>query len=74
MTDARPLATRVQTRLDAGDLAGARELCRQLVRLKVKLVAIERPDGLLIELLLDAGLWVPARSRYRPTSRAQAAS
>jgi two-component system, NarL family, sensor histidine kinase DesK len=28
-------------------------LCRTLVRLKVELVAIERPDGLLVERLLD---------------------
>lgn len=31
-------------------------MCRQLVRLEVELVAIERPDGLLVERLLDAGL------------------
>jgi hypothetical protein len=31
-------------------------LCRALVRLGVELVAIERPDGLLVERLLDAGL------------------
>jgi len=35
-------------------------LCRQLVRLGVELVAIERPDGLLVERLLDAGLRVLA--------------
>jgi hypothetical protein len=35
-------------------------LCRQLLRLKVVLVAIERPDGLLVERLLDAGLRVLA--------------
>jgi transposase len=29
-------------------------LCRQLARLRVELVAIERPDGLLVERLLDA--------------------
>jgi transposase len=37
-----------------------RSLCRTLVRLKVKLVAIERPDGVLVERLLDAGLRVLA--------------
>ena len=37
---------------------GLRALCRQLVRLEVELVAIERPDGLLVERLLDAGLRV----------------
>jgi hypothetical protein len=40
----------------AHDENGLRSLCRTLVRLKVELVAIERPDGLLIERLLDAGL------------------
>src|SRR5512142_2905729 len=40
----------------AHDEAGLRSLCRQLVRLNVTLVAIERPDGLLVERLLDAGL------------------
>ena len=39
---------------------GLRSLCRTLVRLKVELVAIERPDGLLVERLLDAGLRVLA--------------
>jgi transposase len=40
----------------AHDEAGLRSLCRALVRFKVGLVAIERPDGLLVERLLDAGL------------------
>jgi transposase len=53
---------------------GLRALCRTLVRLKVVLVAIERPDGLLVERLLDAGLRVlpmhpkqvaAARARFR---------
>ncbi|MGB0091421.1 MAG: IS110 family transposase [Solirubrobacteraceae bacterium] len=44
----------------AHDEAGLRSLCRTLVRYKVKLVAIERPDGLLVERLLDAGLRVLA--------------
>lgn len=44
----------------AHDEKGLRALCRTLVRLKVELVAIERPDGLLVERLLDAGLWVLA--------------
>jgi hypothetical protein len=39
---------------------GIRALCARLVRLKVKLVALERPDGLLIERLLDADLAVVA--------------
>jgi len=40
----------------AHDEKGPRSLCRALVRMKVTLVAIERPDGLLVERLLDAGL------------------
>jgi Transposase/Transposase IS116/IS110/IS902 family len=40
--------------------SGLRALCARLVRLNVELVAIERPDGLLIERLLDAGLVVIA--------------
>ncbi|MBV9365368.1 MAG: IS110 family transposase [Solirubrobacterales bacterium] len=39
---------------------GIRALCGRLVRLQVRLVAVERPDGLLIERLLDAGLSVAA--------------
>ena len=39
---------------------GIRALCARLVRLGVALVALERPDGLLIERLLDAGLAVVA--------------
>lgn len=35
---------------------GIRALCGRLVGLRVALVALERPDGLLIERLLDAGL------------------
>ena len=42
------------------DERGLRALCSTLVRLKVQLVAIERPDGLLVERLLDAGLRVMA--------------
>jgi len=44
----------------AHDEKGLRALCRTLVRLEVALVAIERPDGLLVERLLDAGLRVLA--------------
>jgi len=40
----------------AHDEDGVRSLCRTLVRLNVGLVAIERPDGLLVERLLDTGL------------------
>ena len=58
----------------AHDEQGLRALCRALVRLQVELVAIERPDGLLVERLLDAGLRVlplhpnqvaAARDRFR---------
>ena len=42
------------------DEPGIRALCARLVRLQVVLVALERPDGLLIERLLDAGLSVVA--------------
>ena len=42
------------------DEPGIRALCSRLLRLKVSLVALERPDGLLIERLLDAGLAVIA--------------
>jgi hypothetical protein len=44
----------------AHDEQGVRSMCRQLVRLGVELVAVERPDGLLVERLLDAGLRVLA--------------
>jgi transposase len=58
----------------AHDENGLSALCRMLVRLEVVLVAIERPDGLLVERLLDAGLKVlplhpnkvaAARDRFR---------
>jgi transposase len=58
----------------AHDEKGLRSLCRQLVRLGVELVAVERPDGLLVERLLDAGVRVlalhpnqvaAARDRFR---------
>jgi transposase len=42
------------------DERGLRALCATLVRLGVVLVAIERPDGLAVERLLDAGLRVIA--------------
>src|SRR5437588_3413194 len=56
------------------DEKGLAALCRMLVRMEVVLVAIERPDGLLVERLLDAGLRVlalhpnkvaAARDRFR---------
>jgi transposase len=42
------------------DERGIKALCARLVELGVALVAVERPDGLLIERLLDAGLQVIA--------------
>jgi transposase len=42
------------------DEQGLSALCRMLVRMEVVLVAVERPDGLLVERLLDAGLRVLA--------------
>src|ERR1700748_3028978 len=44
----------------AHDENGLSALCRVLVRMEVVLVAVERPDGLLVERLLDAGLQVLA--------------
>src|SRR5437763_1039377 len=58
----------------AHDEKGLTALCRMLVRLDVGLVAVERPDGLLVERVLDAGLRVlalhpnkvaAARDRFR---------
>jgi hypothetical protein len=37
------------------DEHGIRALCARLLEFDVELVAIERPDGLLIERLLDGG-------------------
>jgi transposase len=57
------------------DEAGITRLCRTLVTLGVQRVAVERPDGLLVERLLDTGLTViamhpnqvaAARPRFRP--------
>jgi transposase len=44
----------------AHDEVGITRICRTLVTLQVARVAVERPDGLLIERLLDAGLAVIA--------------
>jgi len=51
---------RLLERTVAHDEAGLSELCRALTRLGVCRVALERPDGLLVERLLDAGLAVVA--------------
>jgi transposase len=59
----------------AHDEAGIARLCATLIALDVQRVAVERPDGLLVERLLDAGLTViamhpnqvaAARPRFRP--------
>jgi transposase len=59
----------------AHDEAGLTRLCQALVALGVERVAVERPDGLLVDRLLDAGLTVlalnpsqvaAARARFRP--------
>ena len=55
-----PDGERVLEATFAHDERGLRALCNALVRLDVRLVAIERPDGLLVERLLDAGLRVMA--------------
>jgi hypothetical protein len=44
----------------AHDEKGVASLCRVLVRMEVAPVAVERPDGLPVERLLDAGLRVLA--------------
>ncbi len=44
----------------AHDEAGLQSLCGVLVQMKVRLVAVERPDGVLVDRLLDAGLRVLA--------------
>jgi len=58
----------------AHDEAGLRSLCRTPVRFEVGLVAIERPDGLLVGRMSDAGLRLlalhanqvaAARARFR---------
>jgi transposase len=50
----------VEGRRFGHDERGIRALCARLLALEVALVAVERPDGLLIERLLDAGLSVIA--------------
>jgi transposase len=56
----------------AHDEKGLRAPCRTLLRLKAELVAIERPDGLLVERLLDAGLRVlPMHPKQVAASRAR---
>ncbi len=68
------VGTEVVAATFAQDEKGLTALCRTLVRMEVTWVAIERPDGLLVERLLDAGLRVlalhpnkvaAARDRFR---------
>lgn len=68
---------RAATRSDfevSHDAAGLAELCRRLKRAQVRAVAIERPSGLVVDALLEAGLQVvpihpnvvkATRPRYR---------
>ncbi|MGH2974374.1 MAG: IS110 family transposase [Solirubrobacterales bacterium] len=51
---------RLRERLVDHDEVGITGLCRQLIALGVARVAIERPDGILVERLLEAGLTVIA--------------
>jgi transposase len=51
---------RVRERQVAHDEAGIAWLCRELVELEVERVAIERPDGILVDRLLEAGVTVIA--------------
>jgi hypothetical protein len=50
----------VEGRRFAHDERGVTALCRRFLELDVALVAIERPDGLVIERLLDVGVDVIA--------------
>jgi transposase len=51
---------RLRERLVPHDEAGIARLCRELVELEVERVAIERPDGILVDRLLEAGVTVIA--------------
>lgn len=51
---------RLRERAVAHDEAGIAALCRELVGLGVLRVAIERPDGILVDRLLEAGITVIA--------------
>jgi len=51
---------RTSERLVPHDEAGIAALCRELVTLEVERVAIERPDGILVDRLLEAGVTVIA--------------
>ena len=51
---------RLRERLVDHDEAGIAGLCRELVAEEVERVAIERPDGILVDRLLEAGITVIA--------------
>lgn len=51
---------RLREQLVNHDETGIAALCRELVELGVRRVAIERPDGILVDRLLEAGLEVIA--------------
>ena len=52
--------TRLRERVVAHEETGVAALCRELVALEVERVAIERPDGILVDRLLEAGVTVIA--------------
>src|SRR2546425_3721520 len=52
--------TCLRERVVAHEETGVAALCRELVALEVERVAIERPDGILVERLLEAGVTVIA--------------
>jgi transposase len=52
--------TLLRERLVAHDENGIAALCRELVELQVERVAIERPDGILVDRVLEAGVTVIA--------------
>ena len=52
--------TRLRERLVDHSEAGITALCRELAGLGVARVAIERPDGILVDRLLESGLTVIA--------------
>jgi hypothetical protein len=52
--------TPLRERVVAHDEAGIAALCRKLIELQVERVAIERPDGIVVDRMLDAGLIVIA--------------
>jgi transposase len=51
---------RLRERLVAHDEAGIAAICRELAGLGIARVAIERPDGILVDRLLEAGIAVIA--------------